>query len=86
MAALADPYELWVKRFGSHCGICGRAPTVRRRLDRDHDHRTGVPRGLLCARCNRALPAWVTAAWLRAAATYLDNGDADSLRLTRTSS
>lgn len=69
--ALETTYDEWLKRFGAHCGICGSAPTTRR-LDRDHDHRTGQPRGLLCHRCNRALPSWMTATWLRAAADYLE--------------
>lgn len=72
------PYEQWVATFGAACGICGRAATARRRLDRDHDHATGAARGLLCARCNRAIPNWVTAEWLRAAAAYLDQATARS--------
>lgn len=71
-AALEAPYEEWVERFGGEvCGICGRSPSARRRLDRDHCHGTGEPRGLLCARCNRALPSFVTVSWLEAAADYL---------------
>lgn len=69
--ALADDYVSWVEQFGELCGICGRAPSERRRLDRDHDHKTGGKRGLLCARCNRALPTWVGVDWLLAAAAYL---------------
>jgi hypothetical protein len=65
------PYELWVERFGERCGICDRPPGPNRRLDRDHDHKTGEPRGLLCHRCNRALPDWVTIDWLRRAIAYL---------------
>lgn len=58
---------------GEHCAICGRLPTANRRLDRDHDHSGGGrPRGLLCTRCNRALPNWMTSDWLRTAAEYLD--------------
>lgn len=73
MAALAASYEEFVLlNGGNHCAICGRKPSAHRRLDRDHCHRTGRPRGLLCARCNRALPNWVTADWLRAAIRYLD--------------
>ena len=65
------PYEQWVELYGEVCGICGRGPGTRR-LDRDHCHKAGRPRGLLCARCNRALPNWVTPEWLRAAANYLE--------------
>lgn len=75
LAALELPYEQWVARFGERCGICGKPPSTRRRLDRDHWHsgpRAGEPRGLLDARCNRALPSWVTPGWLRAAADYLE--------------
>ena len=65
------PYEQWVARYGEVCGICGREPTAKRRLDRDHCHGSGEPRGLLCARCNRALPSWVTTEWLLDAAAYV---------------
>jgi hypothetical protein len=70
--ALIEEYGWWAARFGDRCNICQRPASQRRRLDRDHDHRTGAARGLLCARCNRALPSWVTASWLRAAADYLE--------------
>ena len=69
---LETPYEAWAERYGEKCGVCGRPPGPKRRLDRDHDHRTGEPRGLLCHRCNRALPDWMDADWLRAAAAYLE--------------
>lgn len=71
VAALEMPYEEWVARFGEKCGVCGRSATAVRRLDRDHDHTTGEPRGLLCHRCNRALPSWVTTDWLLQALAYL---------------
>lgn len=70
-AVLNDPYAVWVEKFGEVCGICGRKPTAKRRLDRDHDHRDGHMRGLLCARCNRALPSWITIEWLEKAIAYL---------------
>ena len=58
---------------GDHCGICGKLRSeTRRNFDRDHDHITGKPRGLLCHRENRALPYWMTSKWLRDAADYLD--------------
>lgn len=56
---------------GGHCAICPSTPKTRR-LHADHDHASGAVRGLLCHRCNRALPTWITAAWLRAAADYLE--------------
>jgi hypothetical protein len=72
MAALEITYEQYVElNGGEHCAICGRGPGSRR-LDRDHDHLTGKPRGLLCHRDNRQLPSWVTPDWLRAAAAYLE--------------
>jgi hypothetical protein len=56
---------------GGHCALCLNTPKTRR-LHVDHDHATGRVRGLLCYRCNRALPSYVTVPWLVAAATYID--------------
>lgn len=73
------PYEAWVERFGPVCGVCGREPSANRRLDRDHWHSgplAGQPRGLACARCNVAMPSWMTADWLRAALAYFERSEA----------
>jgi ribosomal protein S14 len=74
MVALEAPYEYYVEiTGGERCAICLRPRDPdKKRLHRDHDHRTGRPRGLLCWKCNGALPEWITAEWLRAAADYLD--------------
>lgn len=40
---------------GGGCAICRQSCTSGRALAVDHDHETGVVRGLLCANCNRAL-------------------------------
>jgi hypothetical protein len=71
MKALDESYEVYMAlNGGDFCAICFRKPTTRK-LDRDHDHHTGLPRGLLCHRCNRMLPAWITPEWLDNAAGYL---------------
>ena len=63
-------YERMLEQQGGHCALCPNTPKTRR-LDVDHDHRTMAVRGLLCHRCNRALPNWVTPEWLVDAAIYL---------------
>jgi len=64
-------YEDFVEITGSEtCGICGGVGKTRR-LHRDHCHDSGRARGLLCFRCNTALPKRVDADWLEAAAAYL---------------
>ena len=40
-----------IRSGSAACEICGR----RRKLEVDHDHRTGRIRGLLCSRCNTGL-------------------------------
>ncbi len=37
----------------SKCAICVRATGARKRLSVDHEHSTGLVRGLLCQKCNR---------------------------------
>jgi Autographiviridae endonuclease VII len=65
-----DEYALLLEVQGGGCAICGAKPKTRR-LHVDHDHKTGKVRGLLCHRCNRALPTWVTETWLLRAYGYL---------------
>ena len=57
------------------CGVCG-APPKTKRLDRDHDHRTGNPRGLACFRCNHELLRNATLEQARAVVAYLERVDA----------
>jgi hypothetical protein len=54
------------------CGVCGRASTATRRHDRDHDHRTGLARGLACVRCNRELLRNTTLEEARLVVAYLE--------------
>jgi len=45
-------YLEMVKRADGFCEMCGEVPT---RLVVDHDHATGLVRGLICDRCNHFL-------------------------------
>lgn len=64
-----------VHGLGEVCGICERPPATRR-LDRDHSHTTGKPRGLLCARCNQRLErGGDTLEWLSAAMRYIGRAE-----------
>lgn len=70
----------YVERTGGACEICGTLPgyvgvcgaRLKRSLDEDHDHGTGKHRGWICARSNKQLWSWVTPAWLRLTADYLE--------------
>jgi hypothetical protein len=62
---------------GHMCAICRKpeAENHHGRLAVDHDHKTGLVRGLLCHNCNRALGLMQdSAGLLRAAADYLGEG------------
>lgn len=71
--------EAHVAEHGPACQICGNVPKTRG-LDQDHDHKTGLTRGWLCHRCNRALPTWVDIVWLHEAANYLGRFQLDLTR------
>lgn len=68
-------YDKMLSEQDGHCALCPQKPSEKRRLDMDHDHKELYIRGLLCHRCNRNLPDWVTPEWLRAAAEYLEKGN-----------
>ena len=61
------------------CGCCGKPRGETRRHDRDHDHRTGNPRGLACggnSGCNMLMLPWVTAKVAAVVSLeYHDRGD-----------
>lgn len=73
-----EEYNEILDEQGGGCAICDAKPKLRKdgvtpkRLHTDHDHRSGLIRGLLCYRCNRALPNYVTARWLRRALVYIE--------------
>lgn len=62
------------------CALCFNPPKPGgRKLGIDHDHKTLALRGLLCFRCNRALPEHVTPEWLGRAKAYLEDPPARKL-------
>lgn len=50
-----DLYDRIFTEQGGLCAICKSPPPELRPFHLDHDHVTGKPRGLLCARCNSML-------------------------------
>nr|WP_243725339.1 endonuclease VII domain-containing protein [Actinomadura rubrisoli] len=65
-------YDELLKAQGGVCAICEQPR--RQRLSVDHDHRTGLVRGLLCRMCNGRLltSARDNPETLRSAADYLE--------------
>lgn len=52
-----DDYEAMAEHQGGVCAICLRPPASKR-LHVDHDHSTGLIRGLVCWNCNKTLGFW----------------------------
>ena len=51
-----DQYNEMYRKQESKCGICGiHESNITKKLNIDHDHRTGKARELLCQKCNIAL-------------------------------
>ena len=72
---IAD-YDRMFEEQGGVCAICGQPRPEERTLHVDHDHETGVIRGLLCFRCNNALGDFREEYELfQRAADYLDRDD-----------
>lgn len=49
-----DDYQKMLAAQSGVCGICG-LPEQGRSLSIDHDHSSGIVRGLLCSRCNNLI-------------------------------
>lgn len=50
-----DEYDEMLDAQGGTCAICKRVPLTTRRHAVDHDHESGIIRGLLCGVCNTGL-------------------------------
>ena len=77
-------YEEMLADQGGGCAICGRPPRPDIALHVDHDHETGVVRGLTCFRCNNALGDFNDdVRLLDAASAYLDGHDPEIRELAQ---
>lgn len=90
-ALRGDTYSLFVQANAAihgvsdeSCGVCRKPRTATRRHDRDHDHRTGNPRGLACpgnTGCNVLMLPWISApVALAIARAKAATGEADATR------
>lgn len=68
-----EEYDAKLESQDGRCAICREVPEEGDNLYVDHDHRTGVVRGLLCNMCNLGLGKYKDdPAILRRAAEYLE--------------
>ncbi len=70
-----DDFNSFLRKQGNVCAICKQPENVKdRALAIDHDHKTGIIRGLLCGDCNRALGLMQDSPKiLRSAAKYIED-------------
>jgi hypothetical protein len=87
-----DPYDVYAETNAAihgrahggewspdDCGVCGKRPSTERHMDRDHDHLTGLPRGLACPGnqgCNALMPSQLTLERARLIVGYLERVEA----------
>ena len=68
-----DAYQVLLESQNGTCFICQKPPTMAKPLVVDHNHDTGVIRGLLCSSCNWALGGLQDSSVVcRRAAEYLE--------------
>lgn len=77
-------YERMYAEQGGTCAICKRARGIVKRLAVDHDHDTGLVRGLLCGPCNQLVGYFKNSPeTFRRAADYLDRAAAKNEELKK---
>ena len=75
-------YQQMLDAQNGVCAICGKKPG-KRKLSVDHDHKTGIIRGLLCFRCNFGL-GWFQddLKQFRAIAAHLESTNVNTTRIS----
>jgi len=67
-----EEYDKIFQEQDDCCAICGvHQSELYRRIDVDHDHKTGKVRGLLCTRCNGKLSVVEDKEFVKEAKKYL---------------
>ena len=67
-----EAFDAMLAAQGGGCAVCKEPRADGRSMNVDHDHKSGIVRGLLCFRCNRGIGLFRDdPARLTAAATYL---------------
>jgi len=76
-----NDYNEMLEAQGGQC-VCGatQGRSNKEALHVDHDHNTGLIRGLLCHRCNRAIGLVDDPESLRALADYIESANARSTK------
>lgn len=64
-------YDALLEKQRGACALCG---GIMERPVVDHDHSTGIVRGILCHPCNIKLPAIEDMGWVMLAWAYLEGG------------
>ena len=73
-------FDQMLAEQNGRCGICGVAESGARDWHLDHDHGTGLPRGILCVRCNGGLGQFAdNPVILQSAISYLKKATLKSL-------
>jgi hypothetical protein len=76
-----EQYDEMLAAQEGGCAICSDPPEEGKTLHIDHDHATGLVRGLLCQRCNHALGLFrEDDSLLQEAAAYVADATAEAAR------
>jgi len=74
-----EQYQQILAYQGGGCAVCGKPEPANKKHCIDHDHKTGLVRGVLCLRCNLYVLGKLTLEQITAAHEYLTNPPAQKV-------